>query len=78
MEVKQKVIPYNTGKVQIGILYVPKCDYLQDEDASLLQSVLLKQKVSIWSCASSATLASLALVVGFVWLFVLFAINVKW
>lgn len=76
-KVNDKVLPYNTGKVQIGLLYIPKSDYFPDEDASLVQSAILKKGFSKWSCVSNATLASLSLLVAFVWVFVLFVINVK-
>lgn len=77
-KVNDKVLPYNTGKVQIGLLYMPKSDYFPDEDASLVQSAILKKGLSKWSCASSAMLVSLLLLAAFLWVFALFATNVKW
>ena len=37
------VIPYNTGKVTIGLAYIPKPEYRQDYDAWCWQSVFLSK-----------------------------------
>ncbi len=42
--VNEKVTPFNTGKVQIGLLYQPKSTYLADYDASVIQGAMLNRR----------------------------------
>lgn len=46
-EVKE-VVPYNTGKVQIGLLYQPQNPYWADEDAKFIQKALVYKPKTLW------------------------------
>jgi len=45
MIVEKKVVPYDTGKVKIGLLYTPPRDYAVSADAEMLQDALLNPQV---------------------------------
>ena len=77
--VNRKVIPYDTGKVKIGLLYQPQSTYEVDYDASFVQGAMLnrKYKERKWYRASSATTAAMHLATAFLWAFALFVIIVK-
>jgi hypothetical protein len=47
MIVEKKVVPYDTGKVKIGLLYTPPRDYPMSLDAERLQNALLNPQVNI-------------------------------
>ena len=74
-----KVIPYDTGKVKIGILYQPESVYVADYDATVVQGAVLKHKYkeTKWYRASSATTAAMHLATAFLWAFALFVTVVK-
>ena len=44
----KEVIPYNTGKVQIGLLHIRKSTYWADEDAVLVQKALTFPSKTLW------------------------------
>jgi hypothetical protein len=46
MIVEKKVVPYDTGKVKIGLLYTPPRDYVMSADADRLQDALLNPQVN--------------------------------
>lgn len=70
--------PYDTGKVKIGILYVPPVKYFPDEDATIIQASLLKDINISWSNVSNAIKMHLKLAVVYLWVFALVAMFVKW
>jgi len=39
-----KIVPYNTGKIKIGIAHQRKPSYFPDADATFLQQALLNTK----------------------------------
>lgn len=45
MIVEKKVVPYDTGKVKIGLLYTPPKDYPMSVDAERLQNALLNPRI---------------------------------
>lgn len=45
MIVQKKVVPYDTGKVKIGLLYTPPKDYPMSVDAERLQNALLNPRI---------------------------------
>lgn len=45
MIVQKKVVPYDTGKVKIGLLYTPPRDYPMSVDAERLQNALLNPRM---------------------------------
>lgn len=45
MIVQKKVVPYDTGKVKIGLLYTPPKDYPMSVDAERLQNALLNPRM---------------------------------
>ena len=45
MIVQKKVVPYDTGKVKIGLLYTPPKDYPMSVDAERLQDALLNPRM---------------------------------
>ena len=47
MIVEKKVVPYDTGKVKIGLLYTPPRDYPMSVDAERLQDALLNPQVNV-------------------------------
>lgn len=78
-KVNQKVLPYNTGKVQIGLLYEPPLDYRIDSDASIVQKAILEgNKESEWSHASNVTTVTIVIAIACLWVIVLFAGSVRW
>lgn len=44
----EMVVPYNTGKVLIGLMYQPANTYSADEDAVLIQRALINQRRTFW------------------------------
>lgn len=73
-----KTPPFDTGKVKIGLLYVPPTDYFPDEDASLIQSTLLNKGFNKWLNASNATQVHLRLAAGCLLALVAVVASVKW
>ncbi len=79
MKVTDKVVPYDTGKVKIGLLYQPKSNYIADYDASVIQGAILKRyKERTWYSASNVTTGAINTAVVFLWVFVLIATVVRW
>jgi hypothetical protein len=78
--VENRVAPYNTGKVQIGLLYQPKSSYIADYDASVIQGAMLSQryKESKWYYASGAMTVGMHIATVCLWAFALFVIVAKW
>ena len=72
-----KQTPYNTGKVQIGLLYRPECSHQIDYDASLIQTILITKRGSAWSDAFSVKILLGLILVVSLWGLVLFAANAK-
>ena len=77
--VNRKVIPYDTGKVKIGLLYQPQSTYEVDYDASFVQGAMLnrKYKERKWYRASNATAGVTYLAIACLWAFALFVTLVK-
>ena len=73
-----KTPPYDTGKVKIGILYIPPVKYFPDEDATIIQASLLKDINISWSNVSNATQAHLRLAAGCLLALVAVVVSVKW
>lgn len=63
---QRRTLPYNTGKVLIGLHYEPPLPKYESADADLLQSALLRrpQRIS-FETAAYAVLAVAAVVVVF-------------
>lgn len=63
---QRRTLPYNTGKVLIGLHYEPPLPKYENADADLLQSALLRrpQRIS-FETAAYAVLAVAAVVVVF-------------
>lgn len=78
--VNEKVTPFNTGKVQIGLLYQPKSTYLADYDASVIQGAMLNQryKESKWYYASNVMTVGMHIATVCLWAFALFVTVAKW
>ena len=70
-------IPYNTGKVQIGLLYRPEGKHQIDYDASLIQTILITKRGNEWSDASSVKILIGIILVGFLWGLALLAAGAK-
>lgn len=73
-----KTPPFDTGKVQIGLLYEPPIDYFPDEDASRIQYYLLKERNITWSNVSNAIRAHSKLAVIYLSALALVVVSIKW
>jgi hypothetical protein len=72
-----KQTPYNTGKVQIGLLYRPEGRHQIDYDASLIQTILITKRGNAWSDAFSVKILLGLILVVSLWELALFAANAK-